>query len=74
MRFTQSQIDEMELTDLCDTIELIVEEKNEQLKKAEEIKPKLVEFVTANVDIAEEEAEDDTIQAELVRTDSINHQ
>lgn len=71
MKFTQSQIDEMSVTELCDTIELIDAEKNERLLKAEEVKPKLVEFVSANVEIIEEE-EETTVEGNIIRTDAAN--
>ena len=71
MKFTQSQIDEMSVTELCDTIELIDAEKNERLQKAEEVKPKLVEFVSANVEIIEEE-EETTVEGNIIRTDAVN--
>jgi hypothetical protein len=69
MKFTQSQIDEMSVTELCDTIELIDAEKNERLQKAEEVRPKLVEFVSANVEIIEEET---TVEGNIIRTDAID--
>ena len=69
MKFTQSQIDEMSVTELCDTIELIDAEKNERLQKAEEVRPKLVEFVSSNVEIIEEET---TVEGNIIRTDAID--
>ena len=74
MKYTQKQIDDMSIAELCDTLELSFAEQNERLEKAEEIKPKLVEMVCANVEIVEEEEDGQELQAELVRTDSINHQ
>ena len=69
MKFTQKQINEMEMAELLDNIELAIEEKEENEKAMEELKPRLREVLLKFVEIEEEEEENEGLQVNIVRAD-----
>ena len=72
MKLTQSKINEMSVSELIENIELAVVEAREELAELrEEVKPKLVELLSANVEIVEEEDETE-YQANIIRSDLAN--
>ena len=71
--FKQSEINEMEINELLENIELVVNETKEELTVLkDEVKPKLVEILTNNVEIEEEEEEEngESVEVSLKRVDA----
>ena len=69
MKFTQKQINEMEMAELLDNIELAIEEKEENEKAMEELKPRLIEVLLKFVEIEEAVEENEGLQVNIVRAD-----
>jgi hypothetical protein len=75
MKFTQKQIDEMDLVEVISNIEIAFDEQREKIDQLQEVAPILRGVLAANVEIVEEEEEDEDgaesmgVQANIVRAD-----
>ena len=76
MKFTQKQIDEMDLVEVISNIEIAFDEQREKIDQLQEVAPILRGVLAANVEIIDEEDEENEdgaesmgVQANIIRSD-----